>query len=257
MTSPTTNIPNLPAGNRRAEPIYFGAGLTHVGRVRQTNEDSILTDPSGLLWAVADGMGGYGHGDVASDIVTQQLSTVEDDTSAAPALRASLLAANAMIQSRSAEPGMGKMGATVVAVLLQNAVANIVWAGDCRAYLMRQRHLRLLTRDHTVVQNLVDQGLLQNDQRDTHPDSHVVTRAVGYEPIIEIDAVSVPVVTGDKIMLCSDGLTACLGDHEIADFLAAGRDPKQLCESLIFAALEGGAPDNVSVVSVFVQTASP
>lgn len=256
MTSPTTNVPFSPSANEQTEPVFFGAGLTHVGLVRESNEDSILTDPSGLLWAVADGMGGYGHGDVASDIVTQQLSQVEDDMSATPALRASLQAAHKTIQVRATEPGMGRMGATAVAVLLQNAVANIVWVGDCRAYLMRQSHLRLLTQDHTVVQELVNHGLLQNDQRDTHPEAHVVTRAVGYEPTLEIDAISVPVVTGDRIMLCSDGLTDCLGDHKIADHMAAGRDPKQLCESLIFAALEGGAPDNVSVVCVFALQAN-
>ena len=253
MTTPTTRIPVAAPRPNFAAPRYDGAGLTHVGRVRSENEDAILTDPTGTLWAVADGMGGYGHGDVASDIVTQQISMVADDVLAAPALRTSLHAANDLIQKKSREPGMGKMGATVVALMLQNAVAHIVWAGDCRAYLMRQRHLRLLTRDHTVVQDMIDQGLLHSEEREGHPEAHVVTRAVGYQSEIELDAISVPVVVGDRILLCSDGLTACLGDHEVGDCLAAADTPPDLCKSLIQASLERGAPDNVSVVSVFVR----
>lgn len=255
MTTPTTRIPVRAQQSNFKTPNYVGAGMTHVGNVRSENEDAILTDPSGTLWAVADGMGGYGHGDVASDIVTQQISLIAEDALATPSLRGSLHAANAMIQKKSREVGMGKMGATVVALLLQNAVAHVAWAGDCRAYLMRQRHLRLLTRDHTVVQDLIEQGLLHREEGEGHPDRHVVTRAVGYQAEIEIDAISVPIVVGDRMLLCSDGLTACLGDHEVGDCIAAAASPNELCEMLIQAALARGAPDNVSVISVFVQEA--
>lgn len=253
MTSPTTRIPVASTQPRFMVPDYVGAGLTHLGSVRSENEDAILTDPTGTLWAVADGMGGYGHGDVASDIVTQEISKLADNVLATPALRTALHRANALIQNKSREPGMGRMGATVVAMMLQNAVAHVVWAGDCRAYLMRQRHLRLLTRDHTVVQDMIDQGLLRGEEREGHPESHVVTRAVGYQADIELDAVAVPIVVGDRMLLCSDGLTACLGDHEVGDCLASATSPRNLCETLIKAALARGAPDNVSVVSVFVQ----
>lgn len=253
MTAPTTLIPNSRPGKLLT---FSGAGLTHVGRVRTENEDAILTDPTGFLWAIADGMGGYGHGDVASDIVTQSLLNVTDTMLATPALRASLQNANRQIQAVAQERNLGTIGATVVALMFQNGVANIVWAGDCRAYLARQRCLRLLTRDHTVVQDMVDQGLLNCEDRDGHPESHVVTRAVGYLPEIELDALSVPVVPGDILLLCSDGLTACLGDHEIADKIAAAQDPAHLCEDLVRASLGRGAPDNVSVVAVFVKDAN-
>lgn len=253
MSSPKTRPPRARPLGTIAPPIFFGAGLTHVGAVRKANEDAILTDPTGMLWAVADGMGGYGHGDLASDIVTQELSRVPDDAAAIQALRDSLHAANGLIQARSSAPGMGRMGATVVAMMMQNSVANIVWVGDCRAYLMRQGHLKMLTHDHTVVQELVDQGVLRDEQRDSHPESNIVTRAVGYEAAVEVDALSVPVVAGDRILLCSDGLTACLGDHEVADLMVGAAEPRSLCEALIQGSLAQGAPDNVSVISVYAQ----
>lgn len=246
MSTPITRVPLWPA----FAPKFQGAGLTHAGLVRERNEDSILTDPSGTLWAVADGMGGYGHGDVASDIVIDRLTMVPDDALAAPALRAQLAEANRAIIARTQEPGMNQMGSTVVAAMIQNSVATIVWAGDCRAYLLRQGHLRLLTRDHTVVQDMVDQGLLQDGDREHHPESHIVTRAIGFEPDVELDSATVPLVPGDRIMLCSDGLTACLGDLEIARHMRRHEVPEDLCTALVSAALDKGAPDNVSVVSV-------
>ncbi len=252
MTVPTTKIPHPPP---QAALHFTGVGLTHAGCIRSDNEDAVLTDPSGVLWAIADGMGGYGHGDVASDIITRTLSEVTDTMMATPALRSSLEAANAEIQANAKSNGVPPFGATVVALMFQNGLANIVWAGDCRAYLMRQRCLRLLTRDHTVVQGMVDQGLLRSEDITRHPDAHIVTRAVGYEPQIELDALSVPVVPGDILMLCSDGLTACLGDHDIADLVSAVDNPHALCTDLIRSCLERGAPDNVSVIAVFVQEA--
>ncbi|KMK65222.1 PP2C family serine/threonine-protein phosphatase [Puniceibacterium sp. IMCC21224] len=248
MSAPTTRVPPIwPV----AAPSFFGAGLTHAGLVRERNEDSILTDPSGALWAVADGMGGYGHGDVASDIVIDRLSQVADHALAGQALRARLTEANREILARVREPGMDQMGSTVVAALIQNSVATIAWAGDCRAYLMRHGTLRLLTRDHTVVQEMVEQGLLRDDDRDHHPESHVVTRAIGCEPDVEIDTTTVPLVPGDRMMLCSDGLTACLTEQDIAGHMRQATTPQVLCNALVVAALEAGAPDNVSVVSVF------
>lgn len=232
-----------------AVPQFFGAGLTHTGLIRDRNEDAILTDPSGVLWAVADGMGGYGNGDVASDIVIDHLSQISDGTLAPQALRTQLQAANTAILGQS--QGKGQMGATVVAMLVQNSAATVVWAGDCRAYLLRSRALRLLTRDHTVVQDMVDQGLLGNDEREKHPERHVVTRAVGVEPDLEVEAAVVPLVSNDRMMLCSDGLTTCVGDQTIAEHMTAAETPRALCDALVIAALENGAPDNVSVVAVF------
>ncbi len=248
MTAPITRVPPI---RPLSPPSFHGAGLTHAGFVRERNEDSILTDPSGALWAVADGMGGYGHGDVASDIVIDRLSQVAEDGSAGQSLRARLGEANRAILTKVREPGMNQMGSTVVAALIQNSVATIAWAGDCRAYLMRGGALRLLTRDHTVVQEMVEQGLLRDGDRERHPESHVVTRAIGFEPDVQIDTVVVPLVPGDRLMLCSDGLTACLSEQDIAGHMRLAASPQDLCTALVVASLDGGAPDNVSVVSVY------
>jgi protein phosphatase len=227
--------------------------MTHSGLVREKNEDSILTDPSGTLWAVADGMGGYGNGDVASDIVIECLSTVPDDALAGPALQTRLEEANKRIREHSLKACTGNIGATVVAMMIQNSVAHLAWVGDCRAYLMRSRQLRLLTHDHTVVQDLVDQGLISDAGREAHPEAHVVTRAVGFGETVEIDTRAVPLVPGDRLLLCSDGLTACIGDQEIADTLSVGARPEAISRQFITAALEAGAPDNVSVIGVFAR----
>jgi protein phosphatase len=223
--------------------------------VRERNEDSILTDPSGVLWAIADGMGGYGNGDVASDIVIDCLSRLPDDVLAAPALRARLEEANITIRRRAVEERRFGMGATVVAMMIQNAVANIAWAGDCRAYLLRRGSLRLLTHDHTVVQDLVDQGLLSPEDRRDHPEGNVVTRAVGGDDELDVETLGVPLVAGDRILLCSDGLTACLGDHEIAAAMERAQSPDAMCAGLVQATLRAGAPDNVSVISIFAVEA--
>lgn len=248
MRSPTTRIPIVAPG---AAPVFDGAGLSHRGTVRTENEDAILTDPTGILWAVADGMGAYGHGDLASDLVIAALSQIDDDTIAAgPALCAALRHANADIQAQARKSGFGQIGATVVALMLQRGFAHIVWAGDCRAYLWRNNALRLLTRDHTVVQDLIEAGALEAAKRDTHPEAHVVTRAVGYQADLDLDEISVPIVPGDWIMLCSDGLTGAVSESEIAMHLRGAGQAELFCKTLMTAALTNGASDNVSVVAV-------
>lgn len=244
MTAPITVVP-MP---RPAAPVPQGAGLTHRGRVRDRNEDSILTDPSGVLWAVADGMGGYGHGDVASDLVIDSLAALTDDTDPAAALIRHLGLANDLVRARAAE--VGQMGATVVAAIVQRAMAHVVWAGDCRAYLMRGGRLRLLTRDHSLVQDLIERGEITEAEAATHPESHVVTRAIGGTPSLEAESVSVPLLVGDRVLMCSDGLPRCVYDGTIAAILAQAATPSEACEALVREALEAGAPDNVSVIVI-------
>ena len=250
MSTPQTRNPVL---RPLPVPSFQGAGLTHTGCVREENEDSILTDPAGLLWAVADGMGGYGHGAMASDMVIDQVTLVSDFAPPVPAIRARLQQANRAIHAKAQSPGIGQMGATAVVMLIQNSTAHIAWAGDCRAYLMRAGQLRLLTRDHTVVQEMVDQGLLKDGDRSRHPQRHVVTRAVGAEPDLEVDDTAVPLVPGDRILLCSDGLTAGLADQTIANLMHLDAPPREICAELVRACIEAGAPDNVSVICVFAS----
>ena len=248
MPTPKTRVPRRTV----SLPVIEGTGLTHAGLIRERNEDSILTDPTGVLWAVADGMGGYGHGDVASDIVTGALATIPDDSDARQSLPASLTSANTEVHLAAREKG-SQMGATVVAMMIQHVIAHVAWVGDSRAYLLRGGRLRLLTHDHTVVQGLVDDGVLSADAANHHPDSHIVTRAIGAAAEIEIDWTEVPLTAGDRLMLCSDGLTGCVGDRAISAALAAAPTPEAACRALLGNALEAGAPDNVSVISVFLS----
>ena len=124
--------------------------------------------------------------------------------------------------------------------------------GDSRAYLLRDRRLRQLTHDHSLVQSLVDQGRLSPAAAETHPDSHIVTRAVGGGPEIDIDRIAQPLVAGDRLLLCSDGLTRVVPDGPVETILAATPDPFDAAQALIRAALDNGAPDNVSVIVVDV-----
>lgn len=245
----TGGVTVVPAKATRM-PVAVGAGLTHRGRVREENEDSILTDPSGQLWAVADGMGGYQHGAVASDIVIDCLEAIGDDCNPEAALDRQLAKANTLVRHKADEPGMGPMGSTVVALFIARAVAHLAWAGDSRAYLLRGRQLRMLTRDHTVVQDLVDRGELSPEGAENHPESHIITRAIGADARIDIDLLQVPLVIGDRLMLCSDGLPRCVYEPRMEAALISAPTPEEACEALVKEALENGAPDNVSVIVI-------
>lgn len=250
MQTPQTRFPRPP----RSMPVSRGAGLTHVGLVRNRNEDAILTDPTGALWAVADGMGGHGCGDVASDLVVNRLASAPDEGDPETILTELLRLANDDVKRRADENRVGVMGATVVALLIQQAVGYVAWAGDSRAYLLRDGRLRMLTRDHTLVQELVDDGVIRVEDAANHHESNIVTRAVGADVTLDVDIVTVPFIAGDRVVLCSDGLTACVGDQSIAAHVAAAHTPEDACHALLTEALEYGAPDNVSAIVVFIES---
>lgn len=244
MTQPTTVVP-LP------RPLSItGAGLTHRGTVRERNEDAILTDPTGSLWAVADGLGGHGFGDLASAMVIDALSTIPDGGDPAQSLVARLRAANAAIHRQAQVTGT--MGATVVALMIARGIGHVAWAGDSRAYLWRRGRLRLLTSDHSVVQDMVANGALTPEAARDHPEAHVVTRAIGAEPEVEIDLATVRLTGGDRLLLCSDGLTGCLHDQWICERLGEALDAGAACRVMLADALEMGATDNVSLTVVFI-----
>ncbi|MGL4238474.1 PP2C family protein-serine/threonine phosphatase [Tabrizicola sp.] len=249
MNTPITVVPV----GQGSLPVAVGAGLTSRGMVRARNEDSILTDPTGTLWAVADGMGGYGNGDVASDIVIDCLAQIPDGVDPGSALVARLKEANDIVVGLQRTPGMERMGSTVVAVLISRAVAHVAWAGDSRAYLLRGGRLRPLTRDHSVVQEMVDRGELLPEEAESHPESHMVTRAVGGGPDLEVDLVVVPLAVGDRLLLCSDGLTRCVYEQTLETLLREAKGPEEACQKLLREALESGAPDNVSTIAVLIQ----
>ncbi len=247
--SSSTRVPKRPG---RPE----GAGLSHTGYVRKSNEDAILTDPTGALWAVADGMGGYGHGDVASDLVIEQLALLPHAPISCPHLVGALQAANSAIRRWAASANVAQMGATVVAALVDGGAVTIAWVGDSRAYCLRGGELSQLTRDHSVVQELLDNGQLTPAAVRQHPQAHVVTRAIGAADRLDVETAEVALEPGDVLILCSDGLTDCVAEAEIISCMKAVSTPEAACRRLVAAALDHGAPDNVSVIVVRIDGAA-
>jgi len=226
------------------------SAATHVGNVRSENEDSHLSAPQSGVWLVADGMGGHANGRYASATIAEALehATIPDGIEdACDAVAGAIHAANATIFGKSVEVGK-QMGSTFVSLIMRGTEFAVLWAGDSRAYLYRDGHLYLLTRDHTQVEAMLERGLLTLEQAVDHPMKHVLARAVGVQTHLQIDAIRDTVAARDLFLLCSDGLHSVIDDHEIAAILA--EDGSDACDRLIDACLQRGAPDNVTVALV-------
>ncbi|MGD9965396.1 MAG: PP2C family serine/threonine-protein phosphatase [Hyphomonadaceae bacterium] len=231
---------------------FLSIGRSHVGCVRTLNEDSFLNRPEKGVWAVADGMGGHEGGELASARVVEALDGIGACANAY-ALRdgatSALQMANEDLVSRGRELFGGAIGSTVVTLLAYRGHYACMWAGDSRIYLYRAGQIRLLTRDHSYVQEMVDAGVLGAGEARLHPKSNVITRAVGARASLELDAAYGDIRDGDRFLLCSDGLSSVLAEREIAAEL--NRAPAELAaDGLISRALARGAADNVTVVIV-------
>jgi protein phosphatase/serine/threonine-protein phosphatase Stp1 len=226
------------------------AAVTHPGAVRTRNEDSYVDRPDLGLWAVADGAGGHGAGDYAANAIREALESIPPGLSAAEVLaqvRLRLAAVNTALREEAERRGPGRViASTVVALLARGDHFACLWAGDSRAYLLRDGTLQRLSRDHSLVQELVDQGAISAAEADAHPQGNVITRAVGAAATLELDKVTGRVVPGDRFLLCSDGLVRMVDEAEIAEALA-GEDA---AERLVRLAVERGARDNVTVVTL-------
>ena len=229
---------------------YVSAGMTHAGCVRERNEDAFVERTDIGLWAVADGAGGHGFGDIASAAVVAALTDLPTGFSAAELIaqvRLRLEACHAALQRRTRPDGSQQiMASTVVLLMARGDHFACLWAGDSRAYLLRADRLTRLTRDHTLVQKLVDSGVLDGDAAKHHPQSHVITRAVGAIGALDLDKSSARVASGDIFLLCSDGLYDVFAEAEIEARLAAG----ETAGDLISAAVSNGASDNVTALIV-------
>lgn len=224
--------------------------FSHRGTVRARNEDAFVDRADIGLWAVADGAGGHGAGDVASAAVIDSLADLPPGLSAAEMLaqvRLRIGAVHTALQRRGEESANRDLVASTVVVLLARATHfACLWAGDSRAYLLREGRLGQVTRDHSVVQEMVEAGALAPEDGEKHPQANVITRAVGAEDALELDKVSGQLVAGDRLLLCSDGLYKALAERDIESRLAAGDGP----DELVAAALAAGARDNVTAVVV-------
>jgi serine/threonine protein phosphatase Stp1 len=225
--------------------------VTDPGRVRAANEDAFVAAPEFGLWAVADGMGGHVNGQWASRTVAQSLGNIAfADDFDADSLRVAdaIHAANATIFAEASAAGK-QMGSTAAALYMHDRRFAVLWAGDSRVYLLRDGALHRLTRDHTQVQEMVDRGYLTEEDAKNHPMSHVISRAVGVQAQLEVDAVADEIKSGDVFLLCSDGLYGVVPDHEIAAQLSAN-SPQAACQRLVEVCLERGAPDNVTIIAI-------
>ncbi len=233
-------------------------GATHVGRVRDLNEDRFLAEAATGVFAVADGMGGHHGGERASAAIVERLATVGIATTAADLrarVEARLNAANEAIRAIGEAAG-ATIGSTVVVLLVFGDRFACLWAGDSRLYRLSRGILTQISRDHSRVQDLLDAGMITPGEAATWPERNVITRAVGVSPALDLQRVSDVARTGDVFLLCSDGLTGHLSDGEIAAILGCS-NARTAAEALIAAALERGGNDNVTVVVLRCLPASP
>lgn len=231
---------------------YSAASYSHVGMVRKINEDACLELTWDGLWAVADGMGGHAAGDYVSSLAVdslRQLPLIDGLEDFTQALRDTLARVNRAVREETLRRGVAMMGSTVVVLAARGDRAVGLWAGDSRLYRLRDGRIERLSHDHSYVQELQDSGLLNEAEARVHPRGNIVTRAIGVEDQLELQAVDVQVQPGDTYLLCSDGLNKTAEDHEIADVLGHA-DPYQVVRSLVHLGLTRGAPDNITAVVV-------
>lgn len=233
--------------------IMLGEAATDAGAVRTRNEDSLVCRDDAGLWAVADGAGGHGAGDVASQAVAEALAGIPRQLSAAEMLaqvRVRLGAVHAALQQRAAADGPQRiLASTVVVLLARGGHFAALWAGDSRIYLLRGGMLSRVTRDHSVVQELVDEGALTEAEADNHPHANVITRAVGARGELELDKLSNRIMPGDAFLLCSDGLFKALPEALLGERLRQG----VAASAIVAEAVAAGARDNVTAVVVRVR----
>lgn len=236
------------------------------GQVREQNEDN--GHASGWICIVADGMGGHQAGEVASEIVVSMIRNActpapigaDDSNLAHPHLsdlvKAVVDANSAVFRASLEDPDKQGMGTTVTALSVivdptdpdTPFAIGLVNVGDSRTYVMRQGRLRQVSKDHSFVQDLVDQGQITKEEARYHPRRNIVTRALGIEPDVRVDSAQLPLIKGDRYLLCSDGLVDEVDDEQITEILNAHSDPQEAADALVRAANDNGGHDNITVI---------
>ena len=239
--------------------VFTSHAISHVGMVRKVNEDACLDRGDIGMWVVADGMGGHNAGDLASQsiiaelrhvVAPDKLSTMIDD------IEDRLLEVNAQLRQISAQQhNYNTIGSTVVVLVIYGTHAVYLWAGDSRAYRLRSGVLTQMTRDHSQVEELIQQGLLRHDQAANHPQANVITRAVGADDRLLLDIDIEDAFPDDTYLLCSDGLYKHLSPEDIAGILGRA-EPMSAAARLIDLANERGGTDNITAVVVRTRTAA-
>lgn len=244
--------PTLAATPAGSAFTWRSAGITAQGNVRTHNEDAILDLPQAGLWVVADGMGGHNAGDVASRMIVEALSGVERRSRPSEFLddvEDRLCAVNERLYRESLDSEAGMSGSTVAALLAFEHHTLSIWAGDSRIYRARERLFTCITRDHSEVQAMLDDGTLSEHAADHHSSLNVITRAVGGAHDLYLDLELRELRHRDRYLLCSDGLYKEVATADIARHVL-DNDPDGACKALLKQALAGTCSDNVSVVVV-------
>jgi serine/threonine-protein phosphatase Stp1 len=232
---------------------FRSSAATHAGTANRMNEDAYVNRPDLGLWAVADGAGGHVAGEIASAEVATLLQSIDAGLSASEMLvevRTRLEAAHARLHGEASRLGSGAMVATTVVVLMaRDDHFACLWAGDSRAYLLRGHSLTRITRDHSLVQVLVENGTISEAEAARHPQANVITRAVGADiDLLELDKRTGQLQAGDRLLLCSDGLSKTVPEELLAELLSG--DDDTAAERLVTAALMAKVTDNVTAVTI-------
>lgn len=288
-----TDMPEA-AATKPADPslVVRSHGLTDPGRLRESNQDQFLvasltkalrihqtslaqqrvqhSQDQGHLFIIADGMGGHAGGEQASALAVDTIESFvldtlkwffhlkgdEADEAQAEFQRALTQADDRVVREAAADPSLHGMGTTLTIAYGLNRELFIVHVGDSRAYLLRNGRLHRRTRDHTLVQEMVRQGILTPEDATHHPLRHVITNVIGGQsPGVEVEAHKLHLEPGDVLLLCSDGLTDMLPDQEIGSILHAEIEPQAACERLIARANEAGGKDNITAIVARFDTA--
>ena len=231
--------------------------------MRTSNEDCFVANPDTGLFLVADGMGGHAAGEIASRLAATTMDdmvTAKGSAGQEPAeiLRLATMAANSrVLEVQRTDRALAGMGSTLTALLVRGSRYSIAHVGDSRAYRLRDGTLQQLTRDHSLVWHLFENGVLEKADLVRHPQKNLITRSIGSHPQVEIDIEEGEGRAGDLYLLCSDGLTDGVSDEGIRGLLiAAEKTPQEMADNLVNAANEAGGPDNITVVVVRLDDGS-
>lgn len=254
MTNNSTRNTSSPHNDTSSVEVvssYYGS-RTEIGNVREHNEDSLTVLPP--LFAVADGMGGHEAGEAASEITINTLNDLAPQSADAEALARAVVAANLnVIKAPSQGVGREGMGTTLTAAILEKERLVIAQVGDSRAYLLHNGSLQQLTRDHSLMADMIEAGQLTEAEARVHPNRSVITRAIGSDPHMQPDLYELNVETGDRLLLCSDGICGMIEDHEIASIMRQAPSAQSCADQLVEAALAAGGFDNATAVVVDVE----
>lgn len=229
--------------------MRFGMA-THVGKVREKNEDSM--GARGDLFVIADGMGGHNAGEIASALAVEYvLGMNENEKLFDEALQDAVNQANAaLLETSRQNPDCNGMGTTLAVLKLMDDEAVIAHVGDSRIYHWREGEIQRVTRDHSLVEELIINGGITSEQARSHPQRHILTRALGSLESPEITIEKIATAPGDRFLLCSDGLTGVIDDEALKDVIGSRDDLQALAEYMVDLANERGGPDNISVILV-------